>query len=337
MSPEQARGLEVDERTDIWSLGVLLYQLLARGPPFTGATRMDTIVAILEREPSSLIQSSDDPLLRGLWDIVDRTLRKDAVERYQSAAELLSDLSAMRQRLEIVGCSSLEVALSLLRQSMPEVSSAHKSKVGAPRASSARASSSWLGDSRVYHRYRLCALAVALIVTLLLGGVFLYRRFGTNAKTGGAAAALTGRLYTNMNEAEQLQFVDEQEQRISAMMGERPVKLNQEALQAIKRYVDRYTARDGSVSNDPGKENLNLIYARATSYVPLIARSFAARKIPIVVGIYLPMIESEYKPCFENQIGATGLFQFLPSTAKNYDVARADICDVGERNPAAAH
>src|SRR6266478_5684043 len=168
---EQARGLEVDERTDIWSLGVLLYELLARRPPFTGATRMDTIVAILEREPSSLVQSSDDPLLRGLWAIVDRTLRKDAVERYQSAAELLSDLSAMRQQLEVVGCSSLEVALSLLRQSMSEVSGAHKSKVGAPRASFARASSIWLGDSSVYHRYRLFALAVALIVTLLLGGV----------------------------------------------------------------------------------------------------------------------------------------------------------------------
>ncbi len=337
MSPEQARGLEVDERTDIWSLGVVLYEMLARRSPFTGATRMDTIVAILEREPSSLVQSSDDPLLRGLWAIVDRTLRKDAVERYQSAAELLSDLSAMRQQLEVVGCSSLEVALSLLRQSMSEVSGAHKSKVGAPRASFARASSIWLGDPNVYHRYRLFALAAALIVTLLLGGVFLYRRFGTNAKPGGAAAVLAGRLYANMNEAEQLQFVDDQEQRISAIMGERPVKLNREALQTIKRYVDRYAAREKSVSNDPGKENLNLIYARAIPYVPLIARSFAARKIPIVIGIYLPMIESEYKPCFENQIGAAGLFQFLPSTAKNYGVARADMCDVEKMTPAAAH
>jgi membrane-bound lytic murein transglycosylase D len=121
------------------------------------------------------------------------------------------------------------------------------------------------------------------------------------------------------------------------MMGERPVKLNQEALQAIKRRVDRYAAREESVSNIPGAESLNLIYARAVPYVPLIARSFAARKIPIVVGIYLPMIESEYKPCFENQIGATGLFQFLPSTAKNYGVAREDMCDVEKMTPAAAH
>src|SRR5258706_11127446 len=120
------------------------------------------------------------------------------------------------------------------------------------------------------------------------------------------------------------------------MIGQPPVNLNQEALQAIKRRVDHYAAREESIYNNPIGESLNVIYARAEPYVPLIARSFAARKIPIVVGIYLPMIESEYKPCYENQIGATGLFQFLPSTAKNYGVAREDMCDVEKMTPAAA-
>ena len=54
MSPEQARGLAVDARTDIWSLGCVLYEMLARRAPFTGATRLDTLVAILEREPPPL-------------------------------------------------------------------------------------------------------------------------------------------------------------------------------------------------------------------------------------------------------------------------------------------
>ena len=332
MSPEQARGLEVDERTDIWSLGVVLYEMLAQRPPFTGATRMDTIVAILEREPPSLVQPTDNALLRGLWTIVDRTLRKEAAERYQSAGELLSDLSAMRQRLEVVDCSTGLLPLSSMGQARVSVTS--DSKAAALRVATDRASSSRLGDAK---RYRLWMVVAAVIVALLLGGVFLNRRFGHQTVPGRATPPLTSKLYTAMNEAEQLQFVEDQERRISAMMGERPVKLNQEALQTIKRYVDRYAAREESINNNPSGESLNVIYAHAVPYVPLIARSFAARKIPIVVGIYLPMIESEYKPCYVNQIGATGLFQFLPSTAKNYGVAREDMCDVEKMTPAAAH
>jgi len=337
MSPEQARGLEVDERTDIWSLGVVLYEMLAHRPPFTGATRMDTIVAILEREPSPLLQRSDDPLLLGLWTIVARTLQKEAADRYQSAVELLSDLSVLRQQLEIIGCSTVQVAFSSVGQTLPGVSVALDNKAGVLRVAPDRLSSSWLGESYGYRRYRLLALSVVMMVTLVLGGVFLYRRFGPQTNPEGAAPALASKPYTEMNEAEQFKFVDDQEQRISAMMGERPVKLNQEALEAIKRRVDHYAYREESIYNNPDGESLNVIYARAVPYVPLIARSFAARKIPIVLGIYLPMIESEYKPCYENQIGATGLFQFLPSTAKIYGVAREDMCDVEKMTPAAAH
>jgi membrane-bound lytic murein transglycosylase D len=71
--------------------------------------------------------------------------------------------------------------------------------------------------------------------------------------------------------------------------------------------------------------------------VPLIARSFAARKVPVIIGLYLPVIESAYRNCYENSIGAKGLFQFMPQTAAQYGVAYEDMCDVEKMTPVAAH
>ena len=62
MSPEQARGLPVDARTDIWSLGVVLYELVARRKPFDGPTPTDVIISIAEREPAPLSQSAPDAI-----------------------------------------------------------------------------------------------------------------------------------------------------------------------------------------------------------------------------------------------------------------------------------
>jgi membrane-bound lytic murein transglycosylase D len=118
------------------------------------------------------------------------------------------------------------------------------------------------------------------------------------------------------------------------MMSDRPVKLNDDAVRAIKTYVERYvrTLRDPAHSSD-----VSGAYERAQPYIPLIARSFAARKVPIIIGIYLPMIESGYRECFESSLGGKGLYQFLPDTARYYGVARDEMCDVEKMTPAAAH
>jgi eukaryotic-like serine/threonine-protein kinase len=99
MSPEQARGKPVDARSDIWSLGVVIYELIAGRTPFEGETSTDVIVAITQKEPPPLARFAPDVPAELDW-IVMKALRKDRDERYQTIKELITDLKRLKQRLE---------------------------------------------------------------------------------------------------------------------------------------------------------------------------------------------------------------------------------------------
>jgi serine/threonine protein kinase len=100
MSPEQARGLDVDARTDIWSLGCVLYEMVSSHKPFLGTTTLDVLSGILNTEPQSLeAHMPEGP--REFERIVWRALRKDREERYQTVQHLLNDLRDLKTELKV--------------------------------------------------------------------------------------------------------------------------------------------------------------------------------------------------------------------------------------------
>lgn len=109
MSPEQSRGKETDARTDLWSVGIVLYEMLTGKTPFEGETVTDTLANIIHKEPVKITEIIEDAPTE-LHRILKKSLRKDREERYQSAKDFLLDLKNLRRELEIE--HELEVSVS---------------------------------------------------------------------------------------------------------------------------------------------------------------------------------------------------------------------------------
>src|ERR1044071_3721555 len=176
MSPEQARGRPVDARSDIWSLGVLIYEMVAGRTPFEGETATDVIVAITQKEPPPLARFAPHVPAELEW-IVMKALRKDRDERYQTVKELLTDLRRLKQRLEFE--SELE------RSAAP--GSFSGSRISAPPTAPDRAiptaekplthvsSAEYIATG--IKRHKLAAAIIALLVIVGTGSAFyLYTR-----------------------------------------------------------------------------------------------------------------------------------------------------------------
>lgn len=94
MAPEALRGREIDQRSDLWSLGVVLYEALAGKPPFKGSVQSEQILAVL-MDPLDPLPPREDPLFPGVEAVVTKALQREPVDRYQRASEMVRDLEEL--------------------------------------------------------------------------------------------------------------------------------------------------------------------------------------------------------------------------------------------------
>jgi eukaryotic-like serine/threonine-protein kinase len=174
MSPEQSRGQMLDVRSDLWSFGVVLYELIAGKAPFDGETPTDVLVAITQKEPPPLARFAADVPAEFEW-IVTKALRKDRDERYQTAKELLTDLRRLKQRLDFeteLERSATPEAISTMK-TLSGVSAFHTTPVTAAGDTAHLSSAEYIVSEIKRHKIGAGILAM-LFIAVIGTGLFFY-------------------------------------------------------------------------------------------------------------------------------------------------------------------
>lgn len=176
MSPEQALGENIDERSDIFSLGVVLYEMVAGQQPFKGKTDSHTRVSIIDHEPVPLVQHVSN-IPRQFERIVSKALAKDRLKRYQTITDLKIDLEQLRDELHVSDTSdpTREAVRTTQADLISSGRTSVRSQVTTVAESTTASSSSGIDYKPVEKRRKWLAYAAGLLVLLVIvAGVIMF-------------------------------------------------------------------------------------------------------------------------------------------------------------------
>ena len=283
MSPEQARGDKVDERTDIWSLGVVLYEMIAGSTPFVAETSNEIISGILSKKPAPPLTRFSHDVPERLQEIVEKTLTKDRGERYQTSKDLLIDLKRLKQSLELKASLDRSSPADTARASSRSEETASV-QVAVP-TTYPTSSAEYVVNQIKHHKRGLIAAAATLLVVIvgsIITGISLYRSRQASITSAPPISSLAVLPLVNGNADPDIEFLsdgitDNIIERLSRLPG----------LQVMSHTaVFRYKGRDAdarAIANDLGVEailtgrlikhndtltiNLELVNARDNSHI----------------------------------------------------------------------